>query len=75
MSVAESKPGVAKRFDEILAAVDKLTVQYFNDTMTLRRLQTVADTPPTEGQLSEHQKLPDDSDIDKKSEARSKLDD
>ena len=42
-SAAKTKAGQAKRFDEISAAVDKLTVQYFTDTGTLRLLETVAD--------------------------------
>ena len=42
-SAAKTKAGQAKRFDEITAAVDKLTVQYFTDTGTLRLLETVAD--------------------------------
>lgn len=42
-SAAKTKAGQAKRFEEVTAAVDKLTVQYFNDTGTLRLLESVAD--------------------------------
>jgi len=41
---AESKAGAAKCFDIITAAVDKLTVEYFYDSATGRKLETVADT-------------------------------
>ncbi len=40
---AAGKAGEAKRFDEIKAAADKLTVELFNDGMTLRKLETVSD--------------------------------
>jgi hypothetical protein len=43
-SKAQNKGGSAKRFNEIVAAVDKLTVKYFHDGLTLRLLETVADT-------------------------------
>lgn len=44
MSKAATKAGEAKRYDEVTAAVDKLTVKFYNDGMTLRLLDTVADT-------------------------------
>jgi hypothetical protein len=37
------KAGQAKRFDELQALVDKLTVQFFHDTDTLRLLDSVED--------------------------------
>jgi len=40
---AESKAGSAKCFDLITGAVDKLTVEYFYDSATGRKLETVAD--------------------------------
>lgn len=43
---AKTKAAEAKRFDEIVAAVDKLTVKFFNDGISLRLLETVADTVP-----------------------------
>jgi hypothetical protein len=41
---ASSKAGVEKNYDIITAAVDKLTVEYFYDAATGRKLETVADT-------------------------------
>lgn len=43
---ADTKAAEAKRFDEINAAVDKLTVRFYNDALSLRLLETVADTVP-----------------------------
>jgi len=43
MSSSAAKAGVAARFEEITAFVDKLTVQYFNDTQSLRVLRKVVD--------------------------------
>ena len=40
---AESKAGAAKCFDLITGSVDKLTVEYFYDSATGRKLETVAD--------------------------------
>jgi len=45
MSEAKTKAGTAKRFNEIMAFVDKLTVKYHNDAATGRILTTVADSP------------------------------
>jgi hypothetical protein len=44
---ADTKAGEAKRFDEITAGIDKLTVKFFNDGVSLRLLETVADTAPS----------------------------
>lgn len=44
MSAAKNKGGQAKRFDEILAQADKLTVEFFYDSATGRKLDTVADS-------------------------------
>lgn len=44
MSGAASKAGEAKRFSEITAMMDKLTVKFYNDAATGRLLETVADT-------------------------------
>lgn len=43
VSEAKTKAGTAKRYEEIMALVDKLTVQYFYDVNTLRMLDRVAD--------------------------------
>lgn len=43
MSGAASKAGEAKRFSEITAMMDKLTVKFYNDAATGRLLDTVAD--------------------------------
>lgn len=40
---AGTKPSQAKRFAIIVAAIDKLTVQYYNDLESMRLLSTVAD--------------------------------
>lgn len=44
ISKAQTKPGTAQRYAEISAAVDKKTIEFYNDTLSLRKLQTVADT-------------------------------
>jgi hypothetical protein len=44
MSGAAFKAGEAKRFSEITAMIDKLTVKFYNDAATGRLLETVADT-------------------------------
>lgn len=43
MSAAATKSGQAKRFEEVTAFVDKLTVQYYGDVQTGRVLQSVVD--------------------------------
>jgi hypothetical protein len=41
---AKTKAGQAKRFSEIVAAIDKLTVKFFFDNASGRQLELVADT-------------------------------
>jgi hypothetical protein len=43
---AATKAGESKRFDELNAAADKLTIRFYNDALSLRLLGTVADTVP-----------------------------
>lgn len=43
VSSAKTSAGKAKRYEEILALVDKLTVQFFYDVETLRNLDRVVD--------------------------------
>ena len=43
VSEAKTKAGISKRFEEIVALVDKITVQYFYDVNTLRNLDRVQD--------------------------------
>lgn len=43
MTGATTKAGTAARFEEITAAVDKQTVQFYNDLETFRLFETVAD--------------------------------
>ena len=43
ISGAKSKAGEAQRYEEITEAVDKLTVQYFNDLESFRLFDRVAD--------------------------------
>ena len=43
LSKAAGGAGIAKRYEEIMALVDKLTVRYYNDVGTLRVLETVED--------------------------------
>lgn len=40
---ASTKAGEAKRFEEIVAAIDKLTVKYFNDVVSDRLRSTIPD--------------------------------
>jgi hypothetical protein len=64
---AKTKAGTAKRFEEIQALVDKLTVRLFNDCETLRLLESVADTGAEKKKID---KLPeDDADADATEEA------
>lgn len=49
MSAAKSKAGQADRFESVTAAIDKLTVQFFFDAATGRKLETVADNAPDTG--------------------------
>ena len=58
MSTANTKAGVAKRYDEITAMVDKLTVKLFYDTATGRTLESIED----EGKLAALEaELPEDA--------------
>lgn len=43
MSASAAKAGQAKRFEEITAMVDKITVEYFYDVQSGRKLRTVVD--------------------------------
>lgn len=43
MTKASNKAGEAKRFEEIVAVIDKLTVKFYRDAETGRLLETVAD--------------------------------
>lgn len=43
MSGAKTKAGEAKRFEEIVASIDKFTVKFHNDVATARLLSAVAD--------------------------------
>lgn len=42
-SKAKGKGGEAQRYQEIMAAIDKVTVKYFNDALSLRSLAVIAD--------------------------------
>jgi hypothetical protein len=55
---AKTAAGVAKRYDEIVEAVDKLTVKFFNDLETFRLFDTVADSGEVD--TSADGALPDD---------------
>lgn len=59
---ANTKPGEAKRFAIITSAIDKFTVQYYNDLETMRLLETVADAGVTNSDPDSP--LPDDADGD-----------
>lgn len=48
MSTSAAKAGVATRYDEITAFVDKLTVEYTNDVQSLRVLSEVVDAGASE---------------------------
>ena len=54
----KSAAGVAARFDEITAAVDQLTVKFFNDIETFRVFETVQDTGEVDSSADGH--LPED---------------
>lgn len=56
---AKTKAGQAKRFDEISAAVDQITVRFFNDLESFRLFDTVADTGEVD--TSPDGDLPEDS--------------
>lgn len=52
MSTAKTKDGVAKRFEEITAMIDKLTVEYFYDGASGRKLASVADAGSKETRVT-----------------------
>lgn len=58
ISGAKSKAGEAQRYEEITAAIDKLTVQYFNDLESFRLFETVSDSGKVN--VSADGALPDD---------------
>ena len=72
VSEAKTKAGTAKRYEEIMALVDKLTVQYFYDVNTLRNLDRVqdggADAPAPSA-------LPEDSQAEPEAAATAEPDD
>lgn len=67
ISAQKGKAAEAKRFEEILAAVDKLSVKFYNDVISLRLLETVADTVPDtkpDGTLPDSEEEPDTKETD-----------
>lgn len=58
----KQKAGQAMRFDEITAAVDKLTVKFFNDLETFRLFDTVQDFGEVD--TSADAELPEDEPVD-----------
>ena len=52
MSTAKTKAGQATRFDEVTAMIDKLTVEYFFDAASGRKLETVADAGAKETRVA-----------------------
>ena len=61
LSAATTKAGAARRYEEVIALVNKLTVQFYNDVNTLRLLDSVQDAG---AQTKDVGKLPDDSDAE-----------
>src|SRR5271166_3611836 len=59
LTSAKGKAGEVKRYEEIMALVDKLTVRFFYDAETLRLLTTVADEGKETGAEGD---LPEDDD-------------
>lgn len=59
ISEAKTKAGSAKRFAEVTAAVDKFTVEFYNDVLTLRVLTEVADAGEVKAEQKQND-LPDD---------------
>lgn len=59
LSQAKTKAGDVKRYEEIMALVDKLTVRFYNDVETLRVLKVVADEGAVASDVGE---LPEDED-------------
>jgi len=76
---AGTKPGEAKRYAIIVAAIDKLTVQYFNDLQSMRLLETVADagavnTKPDAPLPKDSEAEEDEEDDDEEEEAEEEED-
>lgn len=59
MSVAKSKAGTTKRFEEIQLQVDKFTVKFHNDVVSLRLLDSVEDFGDVD--VKAQGKLPEDT--------------
>ena len=57
-SKAKGKGGEAQRYQELIAAIDKLTVKIFNDSLTLRTLDVIADEGIID--VKPQSQLPDD---------------
>jgi hypothetical protein len=64
ISGAKTAAGVAKRYEEVMALVDKLTVRFYNDVETKRILETVIDEGAADGETEA-----DDEEIDPTPEA------
>ncbi len=62
LTAAKTKAGEAARFEEITAAIDKLTVRYYGDTTSDRLLETVQDEKATEAKAPDA--LPDQPDAE-----------
>lgn len=73
LTSAKGKAGEAKRFVELSALVDKLTVQYFFDAETQRLLDSVADAGAVAA--ADVGKLPEDSDDDEEEDDEEESDD
>jgi hypothetical protein len=65
VSSSQTKSGEAKRYEEIMALIDKLTVRFYVDTETQRILETVADEGASE---EEEVIVPGEADADEKDE-------
>jgi hypothetical protein len=59
LSATKGKAGEVKRYEEIMALLDKLTVRFYHDAETLRILETVVDEGKAE---PANEDLPDDED-------------
>jgi hypothetical protein len=65
MTAAKTKAGEAKRYEEIMALVDKLTVRFYNDAETHRILESVADEAAAQDDVGT---IPEDADDDEETE-------
>jgi hypothetical protein len=72
LSATKGKAGEIKRYEEIMALIDKLTVRFFYDAETLRILEKVADEGAT---VAAKEDLPDDSDDEEEADADEEMDD